>query len=687
MQSQTDSQSAPHSRSRVDLSNHRFTTARYGFIYPFFNMEAVPGDNVNMTSSHSIRSTSLKSPLMSDVYMSKDFFAVPMEAIIPNAWSRIITNPTVGDDLPKFGHLPSARISRLSPLSNNGDRTEFETTIRSIMGATAIDDGSQNKSQPLGYLFNMMNFLSHFYSRGSLLARFNINIWSMLKSVTVPKIGGSKVVMSFDGFYDYLYSKLKAYLVNGGYTSLDVYYAKLSASDVTGTFMSFMKSPSAAVDDYGWIDRAFDFMTEHYVFAINFNKVGGNTFANIGEIFDIDKDANIVFDCVAANGNCAYLNLAPLAAYQIVCAHYYTNDKIDDIYSAELYRQMMFDLAFRGSTSTYTYNNTSYVFDGLSGTAIHKMLQTPFPSFGVSLSQSDVRYKTYVMNFFGFNRSLKFQDYFTGSRVRPLGVGNTDVNVTSNKVSIIDTTKSIQMQRFLNLVNKTGRKFEEYTGKLFGTYVAPDYHNPSYLGRIRDKVVTYETENTGEAQQTQAVSVTAQFSSNGNNYSFNFDSDRFQVVLGLVSFDIQRVYCRTLDRNCFHNDRFEYFNPMMQFTGDQPVYRLELSADAQGPSDDTAPLAFGYQVRHAEYKCSYPTASGAFLLPEGLSTWQFLADFEDYYRTDTVNSEYIRSKSTELDKFFIALFGYSQASRYHFICDFVNDVKASRPMVVNPNIL
>ena len=95
----TEGKNAPTSRSRFDLSYHNYITPSYGKITPFLSLEGVAGDKIPIRSSHKVRSYTMKSPLMSDVFMQKDFFAVPMECILPLNWQKIFANPVVGDDV------------------------------------------------------------------------------------------------------------------------------------------------------------------------------------------------------------------------------------------------------------------------------------------------------------------------------------------------------------------------------------------------------------------------------------------------------------------------------------------------------------------------------------------------------------------------------------------------------------
>ncbi len=651
----TEGKNAPTSRSKFDLSYHNFITPSYGRITPFMSLETVAGDKVPIRSTHKVRSYTLKSPLMSDVYMQKDFFAVPMECILPLNWQKIFANPVVGDDVDA------------SQCNCVFDPTTILPSLLNVLSYFESGAGWQ-PAKGLNLLFLGEKLLS----KGSLFSNFGINLWSSFYfnsgNINDQANGYRQDVYTGDD-YDDIIDLVLGYLRflvfdNTPHCNITVSYVQLDSSLSDGfSIKTRVFSPKNWQDD-GYFEDCLDFCREHYLTA-----------------FELSNIQEIGFTVTGIGASTSYpqvkLNIAPIIAYQICCAHYFTNDRIDYIYSAELYRQMMRGFLTNYSNETFDYNGVPMLYDELSGHWISKV-----SSLAVSLADNVSTYKAwyYLINLFCVNNSLRYSDYFTGSRLTPLAVGNTDVAVNTNQVSVIDVTRNIQIQRFLNLVNKTGRKFEEYVGKLFGTYVAPDYHNPIYLGKIRDKVISYETENTGVAQQNEANSVTSTFSSSGNNFALEFDPDRPMIVIGVCSFDIPRVYSRTISRDALHIDRFDYYNPFMQFIGDQDVNSLELGY-SRGNRE------FSYQSRHAEYKTKYPICSGGFAKQNVLPSWQFVADLQ-YEPSDTLDANFIRSRRSELDKFYLALTGESPASRFHFICDFYNDLSGvSRPMVANPNIL
>lgn len=663
----TETKSAPVSHSKFDLSYHNFLTTSYGEITPFFRMEGVPGDKITLRNSHKVRSYTLKSPLMSDVYMQKDYFAVPMEAILPINWNKVFTNPVVGDD------VDATKVNCVAnPLLGDYDLSLDLASINSC-----FEGGASAAGYDPAKGFNRLFFHEKFFSKSSLFSQLGMNLWpSLISGVGTFNPGSPDAIEFSDGdFDDYENCILTIFrskvITSGSSNSVTLKYAELDSANLTGyTEQTVVYGPQYD-GDVQYFEDMIDFMREHYLTSVEVNGLtgetplafttSGNPSLGIGSVSDMP------------------LNWAPIFAYQMCCAHYFTNDRIDYIYSAELYRQMMRSFCTDYSKHTFKYNGIDTLYDELSGYWIGTQLNNY--TYGSRLEQIKSYY--YFVNALSHQRSLRYADYFTSSRLHPLAVGNTDVEVNTNLVSVIDVSRNIQIQRFLNLVNKTGRKFEEYVSKMFGTYVKPDYHNPSYLSKTRDKVVSYEVDNTGEAQQSQPVSVTSTFQGTSSNFAFEFECDRPSIILGLLSYDIPRVYSRVIERENLHVDRFDYFNPFMQFIGDQDVKRAELSTTIPGQMEP-----WGYQSRYAEYKTRVPVCSGGFSKQNVLPSWQFVADSDYGKDIDLhITPSYIRSRRSELDKFFLRLTAEAPAMRFHFINDMHNDVKADRAMVANPNIL
>lgn len=633
-------------RSKFDLSYHHFTTLPFGEYIPFFSMECVNGDDIKLRSQHSLNTFTLKSPILSNIRMRKDYFSVPMESILPFNWDKIITNPLFGDD------VDAEKVNCVLDLSIFNYQDANGKSFVSIFN----EHFNQAQTKKIGLQLNILTIAELFFSNGSLLSRMGYNFNKLFQFSNTD--AGVRYENGIDDIVEDFYNKLPG--------TLSIRYYSDKNQSTSATFVLDSAEQKRKFHDFA-LTHCFDPTFEVAIPAA--------------------ITVNYAIQSIDSAGKNMKFNIAPICAYQIACAHYLTNDKVDSIYSAELYRQLM---NYCGPSSsnmpTFTYNGVSTRYDYLSGqgmiTSFKEMIDNFItPTVAIRLN---LRFN-YFINLLGLRRSLRYLDYFTGAKTHPLALGDTSVQVSSgNSVDVVDVTKGIQMQRFLNFVNRTGRKFEEYISKLNGRYVAPDYHNPQFLGSTVESLYNPTVENTGTDQFTKANSITSTMKGESEKFAFQFDCDRPSIVIGIVSFDIVRAYANNVIRDASHIDRFDYFNPFLQHIGDQPIFGYEYLYDLQGSYDTNY---FGYQTRHSEYKTAVSRADSGFI-DGSLPSWCFLN--ESFFRPldqVSINSDIIRSYPEELDKFYLSLPGISLSKYFHFIVDFYNIVDASRPMIANPNIL
>lgn len=636
-----------NARSKFNLDAHHLTTLPFGMYVPFFNMECVNGDNINLRSQHSLNTFTLKSPILSNIRMRKDYFSVPMEAILPFNWDKIITNPLFGDD------VDAEKVNCVIDLSMFN-----YTSVNSKKNFIQIFNENFNQAQTkkIGLQLNILTIAELFFSNGNLLSRLGYNFNKLYSfSNTDAGVGYQNGI---DDIIEDYYNKLPG--------TLSIRYYSDNNEVKTSTFNLDTAEQKRKFHDFALthcFDPSYD-VVEATPISVNYQMMS--------------------FDSAGKN---LKFNIASICAYQIACSHYLTNDKVDSIYSAELYRQLMHYCIFDGVFSdTFIYNGVSIPYDYLSGYAIRFAFESMIDVFITPELPENLNLPfNYFINLLGMRRSLRYLDYFTGAKTHPLALGDTSVKVSSaNSVDVVDVTKGIQMQRFLNFVNRTGRKFEEYISKLNGRYVAPDYHNPQFLGSTVESLYNPTVENTGSDQFAKPNSITSTMKGESERFAFQFDCDRPSIILGIVSFDIVRAYANNVVREGSHIDRFDYFNPFLQHIGDQPIFGYEYFYNGLSAFDTNY---FGYQTRHSEYKTAISRADSGFI-DGSLPSWCFLNEsiFTPLDQV-SINSDIIRSFPEELDKFYLSLPGISLSKYFHFIVDFYNIVEASRPMIANPNIL
>ncbi len=644
----------PRNYSDFDLSYFNFTTQPYGKVVPYFIMETVAGDKVRLANSHGVRSLAMQSPFMQSLKLCKDNFYIPMQALQPNTWEYLFRNPSQGEDIPDDVACRADHLYENLQYYLNTLKTDL-TNISGYQAGKNYSDVERAIVEPLICALQV-EFIA---SEGALLSRLGFKIPIMVNDKPL------------DVFLDEFWN---AFLVPGMYFTLDngtrVY--------LTDTNVHVDLNPPVSPTNI-YVGRAqfLDYIRDRYCSFVNANygvriKLGTQA---VGDAFIASaKSLTITSFKISPIG---VVNLLPVFAYQVACWQYIVNPTVDFIYSADIYRQLVFQL-MKGAKSGlapqfFQYNGTDIQYDIFSG----MYLNTLFPKSPDRTP--DVDSLALIQSIFGINSALYFGDYFTDCRTTPLGVGNNDIAVTNNKVSVIDVTKSIVMQRFRNSVAKIGSTFGDYLKGIFSSQEGPDYHYPKFISHKEFDINATETTNTSENQGA----ITSQLMSGDDTTQFEVDIDMPGYLIGLSYFRMPRVYSFPRDRMFRHQYRFDYFHPFMQFIGDQNVTKDEKCAFC----DDTN---YGYHARHMEYKQRYSLCSGAFM--SVLANWLSVSDSLGQsgvvdYEKDSQSPDAIRCKPYEFDRFFALNTRLSLAHRFHFICQYNNKIQAQRPMIVAPDIL
>lgn len=678
-----------HSYSTFDksLSYRKAMLLRFGDYTPSFEMEGVPTDNIELNSRDMIDSLSLNAPFKGQIRKIKESFAVPYSAILPRNWDRIYTQPSNGDDV---------------PTDANCVISGFESRFYSIWLNGFFNHATDNEGNTTSFINDIVHTLilgEFVYSKGSLLNYCGAKLsgrFSYKYSVQADNILSARL-LSYDAWFDIvlfeLFKDVTYIVVNVPISSTDS--ATRVFQGLNGSYTEFPVGTS--VPNFVESFRAFlELMRENpasSVVDVYLNPDGtGIDWDAVTPLFNVDEIVHVEPELVQADMddptllNSHNLNLSRILAYQLVCAHYFTNSSLDFVYTAELYRQYIHSLCpISGNmTDSFSWNGFNSEYDILSG---HLLTYFLLPEGLILEGSYDVpTFWSLWSAIFGFRKSLRFGDYFVGSRPRPLAPINTDVSVNNNKVDVVDVTRNIQAQRFANFVMRTRSKIEDYVKGMFGKAPTPDYSNPFYLTRQEEMIFGDDVQNTAESQSTNPNSRTANFASGMNAYTFTFHNDDAHpcVYLQIISFDVKRFYTRTVERFFMHADRFDMFNPNYQYIGDQPVYGAELGYYKNDNGTLVIPETFAYQTRDAEYKERFDVACGDW---DTLPGWILTDKDRSRMLVPNIDSDFIRSYNTELDQFYLSLTGYALGTYYHFICITNNLVNAKRPMAVDPQIL
>lgn len=643
------------SRNTFVYDRPHFTTACFADVTPYEVVEGVGEDVLEFGNKHHIRTYTLQSPLMSDLFMKKSYYMLDMRSILPNNWDKIYREPAHGSDVPVDGSV-------------NTYVENLFSTIHNICSSISVDGWN---SSELSNLFRFVFFLESIFSDASLFARL-YNHYSNL--VYFVDDGGDLTFygrMTFDEAINILYSNINSIILESFQQGVGYFYLEDFISERTysiPTEISFVH----ALEYVRTYPERYNFIST--VSSVTVTSIIDELLHFISTM-RVDSVATASFP----------VNYARVAAYQLVCSEYFTNDKVDNIYSAELYRQNMYGLyrRFYGTSfPTFVYNGVDTLYDCLSGkylaACLTRLLQVMTKTVPSSLGDISDYVFGYLENLFSIRKSLRYGDYFTGARPEPYAAVDMDAEVIDGKVSAIDSTRSILAQRFANAVARSGRKFSDYLTDVIGGYDVPDVTVPRWLASKTSKVSGFEVENTTSENQGNIVTV---LNSANSDYIYSVEAGSPCIIIGVMTFSMERYYSESLDRFSFHKDRDDMFNKFMQFVGDQDVEAREYKANLVG--------SYAYQIRHMEYKQRFPVVSGGWrkFLPPMFMIADNVIDIESDQHEYTINEYNIRSLNSDFDGFYASLTNFGLASRFHFFMKMENRCTAKRMMARQPSIL
>lgn len=652
----------PKTRStsnKFNTSYPHILTARYGSIYPFYVANAVEKELHPLHSAHDIRADTLQTPKFGDVKMKKSYFEVPLRAIYPLNYDLMRVPPVEGDDINDLRYPNKAIIPG----------TFFHNLKNYLLNLVSVDSN---------YFVQIIFFLEKFFSRSSLFDSLGCHLSSTFTVNYYPSsIAGEQYKLnikynSFDLWFEAICDRLFCGRVDEVHGSSKYY---LVATD---------KSTRERYAPLGTANTDIGSVTEvsiHYLLELIRDNPLRFTYAirSTGDD-DIDEFQDLRYLLNGINirwQESTDLNIERLIAYQLVCAEYFTDDHIDDIFSTDKFRNMMrsyFNYQVDGSSyGFFELNGVSYPYDVFSSVVWYLFADSILTGYLFEDSSA----LSYIYLLLTRRHSLRFEDYFVGGRLNPLAVGDTKVPVINSGVDAYEMARAQVFTRFLNSVNLSGPEFDNYSKDILDNDAPPRTDVPKFLAMTMSTVGSYEVENTSSDNQGKLVT---NLRSSDERFAFNITLDHESIILGLVSFESRRYYSKTVDRFFYHKDRYDSFNPMLQHMGDQNISRAELRAGHLVEEN------FAYGVADGEYKQRVGVVSGGVV--DFLPSWAMVTDVVDSYDDDEfLNSSYIRSKDVEFDRFFANLSNNSDAGYFHFIIEFNNMTEPVKPMVVAPEIL
>lgn len=615
------------SKTNFPIFQQHITTLRFGEISPIFAHEQVGNDDDSLNCQTRLDSLPVGSPLLSQVRLHRLFGGVPLSAIYYNTYSKIFVNPKKGDDVDFSSVRALLNFSSLMTYLQTLATSDLYSLIPALR-ATAL----------VIYLLELDN----------VPARLRLLPYSLPIGVRTNDNSRSLYSQAVDTFL--------GYFIESAGDNLSITFED---GDVSYT-LQYSKDPSGV---HG---------VRQFFYDLNF--LGGSITSVSGIIVDdlrrafsetfVESQAIISLSSAFRSRD---INIERLIAYQLLCAQFLTNSSIDPVFSAELYRQNMESLAFAGITNaSFLWNGIRVYYDWCSAYVLRRLVSAPISAITVDTTLS------FFENLLCPQRSLRYGDMINSAFSQPLAVGDVTAEVAGSAVSAVDMVESILVERFLNLVNSAPGTIQSYSAAVFG--VVPDQlpPEPKLYSHSVDDLNDVVNTNTADAQGT--LNSTFSLRSNRQEYYQHFNQET--VTIGVCWFDSIQCYAGGITPFADKIDRMDYYLPQLQNIGMQPVKNVY-------GFPAVTETVFGYLPNDYEYKQELSFATGA-VADNTLPYWAFVRSADNSF--PNVNFFAIRHQQGEFDNFYKSMTGFGVA-HFHFICSFVFNLNASRPMEFNPGIL
>lgn len=182
-------------------------------------------------------------------------------------------------------------------------------------------------------------------------------------------------------------------------------------------------------------------------------------------------------------------------------------------------------------------------------------------------------------------------------------------NLPGFSFTVNDMRTAFQMQRLYEKDARGGTRYTEIIRSHFGV-ISPDgrLQRPEYLGGKRIPLSVSQVVQQSGTSGDEALGQVAGLSVTGDrSSSFTKSFTEHGMIIGLAVVRTENTYYQGLERHWSRRNRFDFYWPVLNNLGEQPIYNRELYA--QGTEEDDE--VFGYNEAWAEYRYKPSRLSGA----------------------------------------------------------------------------
>lgn len=198
-----------------------------------------------------------------------------------------------------------------------------------------------------------------------------------------------------------------------------------------------------------------------------------------------------------------------------------------------------------------------------------------------------------------WGHDINFAGYINGS----------DLNGVS--VNINELRQAIALQQALEKDARGGTRYIEIIRSHFGV-ISPDarLQRSEYLGGSRTYIRNNQVLQTSSTSSTSPLGQTGAFSLTNDRAAFVKSFTEHGYILGLTCVRVEQSYSQGIRRLFTRKRRFDFYWPVFDNIGEQPVYSKEIFVNTVNDTLPTSTNVFGYQEAWADYRYGKNTLTG-----------------------------------------------------------------------------
>lgn len=671
--SQTKDYVTPPKRNAFDLSFHNHGTYNFGYLYPVFCKEVIPGDSFRINPSFALRFMPTAFPVQTRINANLHFFYVRNRNLW-NDWQKFITHT---GDSSVFPYISVGGPNKIAT-GELADYLGVPTTLVGSFGNYTNSDISSNfddNGNAFYFVNSYPNFvpgitlgdLDYLYSDGSIAIRFPLSSQPVFNGIRVIFSSSSKYSRSFR----LLFTKgLKVYgtidlsdvplTIDGdGNHVLQTNFVGCRAnliSDPDNTvvldkdsFLNFLStnytSDGQGIDNIYLIQSSFNSTIPETLSPPDVNRrvISFSLWNEIGDVQDLGDIPLSSNPFYQGNvGNKIRLSALPFRAYESIYNAFYRNEQNDPLIvnGEPEYNTYCPNTEGAGDSFSYKLHKRNWELDYLTS-AVQTPQQGIAPLVGVSSqgnftfvnkdSNGNIGYFTAKANISndgstitGFQLSNHVE--LDGLPSNPQEAGTVPDSVKTGTIyslnqmalagiSINDFRNVNALQRWLETNIRRGYKYKDQIKSHFGVDVSYDVLDmPEFIGGVSSPVFSSQVNQTTETETDPLGSYAGQLSlMKESEHSIKHYCDEHGFIIGIFSVTPVPNYSQLLPKHFIKSNYLDYYFPEFGHIGMQPIdYREVCPIQAYGDSSGNLLKTFGYQRPWYDYISSVDEVHGLF---------------------------------------------------------------------------